>query len=55
MPDRSAIAEASELIDRFGIHAISEAAARADGTRELGHVRQFCGGRQIERIMPSLA
>ena len=54
MPDRSAIAEASELIDRFGIHAISEA-ARADRSRELGNVIHFCRWRQIERIIPILA
>ena len=51
----SAIAEASELIDRFGIHAISEAAARADRSRELGNVIHFCRWRQIERIIPILA
>lgn len=55
VPDRSAIAEASELIDRFGIHAISEAAARADRSRELGNVIHFCRWRQIERIIPILA
>ena len=55
VPDRSAIAEAAELIDRFGIHAISEAAARADRSRELGNVIHFCRWRQIERIIPILA
>ena len=55
VPDRSAIAEASELIDRFGIHALSEAAARADRSRELGNVIHFCRWRQIERIIPILA
>ena len=49
--DRSAIAEAAELIDRFGIHAISEAAARADRSRELGNVIHFCRWRQIERLI----
>ncbi|MGZ8997480.1 MAG: hypothetical protein ACXW2T_01355 [Allosphingosinicella sp.] len=54
LPDRSAFAEAAELIDRFGIHAISEAAARADRSRELGNVIHFCRWRQIERIIPIL-
>ena len=55
LSDRSAVAEAAELIDRFGIHAISEAAARADRSRELGNVIHFCRWRQIERIIPILA
>ena len=47
--------EAADLIDRFGIHAISEAAARADRSRELGNVIHFCRWRQIERIIPILS
>ena len=55
LPDRSAVTEAADLIDRFGIHAISEAAARADRSRELGNVIHFCRWRQIERIIPILS
>ena len=55
LPDRSAVAEAAELIDRFGIHALSEAAARADRSREIGNVIHFCRWRQIERIIPILS
>jgi hypothetical protein len=55
LPDRSAIADAAELIERFGIHALSEASARADRSRELGNVIHFCRWRQIERLIPILA
>ncbi|MDQ8757508.1 hypothetical protein RCO27_14855 [Sphingosinicella sp. LHD-64] len=55
LPDRSAATEAAELISRFGIHAASEAAARADKSRELGNVVLFCRWRQIERMVVLLA
>ena len=51
LSDASAAAEAAELIARFGIHAASEAAARADRSRELGNVIHFCRWRQIERLI----
>ena len=51
LPDRSAAADAAELIARFGVHAASEAAARADRSRELGNVIHFCRWRQIERMI----
>lgn len=55
LPDRSAAADATELIARFGQHAASEAAARADRSRELGNVIHFCRWRQIERMIVLLA
>lgn len=55
LPDRSAATEAAELISRFGIHAASEAAARADKSREVGNVALFCRWRQIERMVVLLA
>lgn len=55
LPDRSAASEAAELISRFGIHAASEAAARADKSRDVGNVVQFCRWRQIERMVVLLA
>lgn len=55
LPDRSAATEAADLIARFGIHAASEAAARADESRERGNVVLFCRWRQIERMVVVLA
>ncbi len=51
LPDRAAATDAAELITRFGAHAASEAAARADRSRELGNVIHFCRWRQIERMI----
>ena len=55
LPDRSAAADAAELIARFGDYAASEAAARADRSREVGNVEHFCRWRQIERMILLLA
>ena len=55
LPDRSAAADAAELIARFGPHAASEAAARAGRSREVGNVDHFCRWRQIERMIELLA
>jgi hypothetical protein len=52
--DRAALAEAAELIDRFGEYARSEAAQRADRSRGLGNVVHFCRWRQIERAIDML-
>jgi len=51
LPDPAAAVDAAELISHFGIHAASEAAARADRSRELGNVIHFCRWRQIERMI----
>lgn len=55
LPDRAAAADAADLIARFGAYAASEAAARADRSRELGNVVHFCRWRQIERLILLLA
>ena len=55
LPDRSAAVEAAELMTRFGEFAASEAAARADRSRELGNVIHFCRWRQIERLIAFLS
>ena len=52
---RTALAEASDLIDRFGDDAAYEAAARADRSRDDGNVLQFCHWRQIERVIATLS
>ena len=51
LPDRSAASDAADLMTRFGDYAASEAAARADRSRELGNVIHFCRWRQIERMI----
>lgn len=53
--DRAALAEATELIARFGDLAPLEAASRADRSRSLGNVIHFCHWRQVERAIGMLA
>lgn len=55
LPDAAAAADAADLIARFGVYAASEAAARADRSREVGNVTHFCRWRQIERMIDMLA
>lgn len=55
LPDAAAAADAAELIQRFGAYAASEAAARADRSRDLGNVVHFCRWRQIERMIELLS
>jgi hypothetical protein len=52
---RSALADASDLIARFGPDAIGEAAARARSSRNDGNVVGFCHWRQIERVIEALS
>lgn len=54
IPDRRALADASELIDRYGDDARKQAAARAAGSRDAGNVQRFCHWRQIERLIEAL-
>ena len=51
---RLALADASDLIERFGDDAGFEAAARAEHSRDLGNVARFCHWRQIELVIVSL-
>jgi len=51
---RVALADASDLIDRYGEAAGFEAAARADRSRDDGNVVRFCHWRQIERVIATL-
>lgn len=53
--DRAALADASDLLDRFGDDAGLEAAARAETSRDDGNVVRFCHWRQIERIIAALS
>ena len=52
---RLALADASDLIDRFGDRASFEAAARAQRSRNDGNVVRFCHWRQIERVIVALS
>jgi hypothetical protein len=55
VPDRAMLAEATDLIARFGLEASLEAAARADRSRDLGNVVHFCRWRQVERLVTLLS
>ena len=52
---RLALADASDLIDRFGDDAGFEAASRAEISRDAGNVVRFCHWRQIERVIATLS
>ena len=48
---RTAFVEAARLIDRFGEYAGSEAALRADRSRDVGNVIHFCRWREVGRMI----
>ena len=52
---RVALADASELIERYGDDAGFEAAIRAERSRDEGNVARFCHWRQIERVIATLS
>jgi hypothetical protein len=52
---RPALADASDLIERYGDDAGFEAAVRAERSRDDGNVARFCHWRQIERVIASLS
>ena len=52
---RPALADAAELIERFGDDAGLEAALRAERSRDAGNVLRFCHWRQIERVIATLS
>lgn len=45
------VTDANELIRAYGERAGSEAAARADRSRDVGNHIHFCRWRQIERLV----
>ncbi len=53
--DRASLDEATELMKRFGEHAVLEASSRANHSRSLGNVIHFCRWRQIERAIEMLS
>jgi hypothetical protein len=52
---RPALADAAELIERYGDDAGFEAAVRAEESRDAGNVLRFCHWRQIERVIVTLS
>jgi hypothetical protein len=52
---RLSLADASDLIERYGDDAAFEAAARAERSRDEGNVARFCHWRQIERVIATLS
>ena len=52
---RPALADASDLMERFGDDAGFEAASRAERSRDDGNVARFCHWRQIERVIATLS
>ena len=55
IPNRLALADASDLIELYGDDAGFEAAMRAERSRDSGNVVRFCHWRQIERVIATLA
>ena len=55
MSDRAAVADASELLDRFGEFAALEASQRASRSRDLGNVVHFCRWREVVRMIDMLS
>jgi hypothetical protein len=51
---RTALADATDLMQSFGDDAVFEAAARAHRCRADGNVARFCHWRQIERVIATL-
>ena len=52
---RLALADASDLIERYGADAAIEAALRAERSRDDGNVVRFCHWRHIERVIATLS
>jgi hypothetical protein len=52
---RLALADATDLIERYGEEARLEAAARAERSRDDGNVARFCHWRHIERVIATLS
>lgn len=50
-----ALADASDLIDRYGDDAALMAAERAERSRDDGNIVRFCHWRQIERVIALLS
>ena len=49
------LADASELIERYGEAARARSRERAERSRDDGNVVRFCHWRQIERVIATLS
>ncbi|MFW2828647.1 hypothetical protein [Sphingomonas sp. ID0503] len=54
LADRLALADTLVLIETLGEYAASEAAARADRSRDAGNIHHFCRWRQIGAMIDFL-
>ena len=52
---RLALADATDLIARYGDAAVLEASTRAERSRDDGNVARFCHWRQIARVVATLS
>jgi hypothetical protein len=52
---RLALADASDLMERYGDSAAAEAGTRAERSRDEGNVVRFCHWRHIERVIAALS
>jgi hypothetical protein len=52
---RPSLADATDLLDRYGEEAVLIAACRAERSRDNGNVVRFCHWRQIERVIATLS
>lgn len=53
--DRKTLDDATSLMATFGNFAESEAAFRADSSRDRGNAILFCHWRQVERLIVALS
>jgi len=53
--NRASLADASDLIQRYGDQAFGKAAALAERSRADGNVTRFCHWRQIQRVIATLS
>jgi hypothetical protein len=52
---RGALDDAMALIDEYGADAALAAAERAERSRDVGNLSNFCHWRQLERVVALLA
>lgn len=53
--NRASLADASDLIERYGDAASGKAAALAAESRDAGNVKRYCHWRQIQRVIATLS
>lgn len=53
--NRASLADAADLIERYGDDAPGKAAALAAESRNAGNVQRYCHWRQIQRVIATLS